>query len=446
MKFIDGGDLSFEELERIMFLGGLKKRRKKMMMVQETQEKSRSRSRSLTPEKTGLPSDTPVSVSTEMSFMIKTSMKLQYAVMCTQVPIEANELELFKFFSFNGGKTRDVAILYNGERPSGTAFVEFLEFNSLRKACSHTNPEIFGKSMILRPALDVRNEQQAALAQGGDSKHAVDNTMNRRLRITNLLAVINESDMLGIFKPFGDIEAIDMHRKDGRKICEITFKKEEDARDAVLSMQGFELAGQPLKLRLGDGMECAGGVPLTPAAASIPPPPPGAPSVFSAPHTVMSGVPPPPHGAPNESPFQGDAQLVDINHDSDFGATRREGSAAQARMDLMRKLAMRDVEQGRITNPNSRTLRLQNMFDPSNVDLKKEPHFFAEIEEDVVEECKKFGGSARVHVNKKNGIIHLMFKDFIGRQKAEGVLSNRWFGGRRIVCEVVDDSSWQFLG
>jgi len=415
MKFVDGGDLSFEELERIMFLGGglSKKRRKKMMLTHRKLSPSRSIS-----EKVTAPA--------EIEFMDNTSMKLQYAVMCKKVPMEANELELFKFFTFNGGKMRDVAILYSGDRPTGTAFVEFLEYNSLRQALSKSNPEIFGKSIILRAAQDVLDEHQRT---HGNTKDAADACVNRRLRITNLLAVINESDMLGIFKPFGNIEAIDMHRKDGRKVCEIIFSKEADARDAIHSMQGFELAGQALKLQLGDD-----------TFPCVPPPPPGAPGVigaFSQQRTQAVYMP-----ETANSNMCVDPRL-EAEPDTDFGATRRtECSAAQARIDLMRKLATRDVKKGRITNPHSRTIRLKNMFDPSGVDLKEDPNFVVEIQDDILEECKKFGGAARVDVDSNTGLVHLLFKDFLGRQKAENVLGNRWFGGRRIECEVVDDISW----
>jgi len=440
MKFINGGDLTFEELERIMFLGGLKKKKKKM--VQETREdpiksKSSSRDRSRTPVKernTEKENKAKAEVvSQEMEFMTKSSMRLQYAVICTQVPPEANELELFKFFSFNGGRTRDVCVLYNGDKPTGTAFVEFQEFNSLRKACSNTNPEVFGKPMIIRHALDVK-EEYINSEEFRDS----DATSNRRLRITNLLAVINESDMLGIFKPFGDIEAIDMHRKDGRKICELTFKKEADAKDALTSMQGFELAGQPLKLQLGDG--------AVPATIPVPAPPPAY-LTPQQPSLPMPQTPMPPSAllpmpVSITTPLIGEA--VDIMRDSDFGATRREGSAAQARFELMRKLAMRDMEQGR-SNPNSRTISVVNMFDPAQVDLVKDPKFFEEIEEDVVEECKKYGGVVRIHVDQKTGHVTLMFRDFLGRQKAESMLSNRWFGGRRISCTVESDEVWNLL-
>lgn len=438
MKFINGGDLTFEELERIMFLGGLKKKKKKM--AQETREdpvkdKSSSRDRSRTPvkERNGENKAKAATVSAEMEFMTKSSMRLQYAVICTQVPPEANELELFKFFTFNGGRTRDVCVLYNGDKPTGTAFVEFQEFNSLRKACSNTNPEVFGKPMIIRHALDVK-EEYINSEEFRDS----DVTSKRRLRITNLLAVINESDMLGIFKPFGDIEAIDMHRKDGRKICELTFKKEADAQDAVQSMQGVELAGQPLKLQLGDG--------AVPAAIPVPVPPPAylMPQQQPIPFIEQTAMPQAQLLVPQPPMTMVMPEMVDAMRDSDFGATRREGSAAQARFELMRKLAMRDMEQGR-SNPNSRTIRVSNMFDATKVDLVKDPKFFEEIEEDVIEECKKYGGVIRTHVDQKTSDVTLMFRDFLGRQKAESNLSNRWFGGRRISCTVESDEVWNAL-
>jgi len=440
MKFINAGDLTFELLEKIMFLGkGLKKKKRKADSDEEDRPKKvqkKAANKQSTAEK-------KAAAKADMEFMTKTSMRLQYAVICTQVPSEANELELFKFFSYSGGRIRDVCILYVGDKSAGTAFVEFQEFNSLRKACGNTNPEFMGKSMIIRHALEVKEDYMNS-AEYKDKEFI----SRRRIRVTNLLSVINESDMLGIFKPFGDIEAIDMHRKDGKKVCELTFKTESDARDALSSMQGVELAGQPLKLQLGDGSVSVhigghiagegGDVTVAPPAylMSQPPPPPGLPG--GPPQNVATKQ-------EDEDPINlNDVLPVDIRIDSDFGATRRQGTAAEARVELMRKLAQRDIEQGR-SNPNSRTIVLRNMFDTKEIDLVREPKYFEEIEEDLIGECKKFNGCLRIHLCQKACEIHLMFRDFIERQKAENVFQDRWFGGRKIQCLTVEDSIWNAL-
>merc|ERR1719215_632826 len=60
----------------------------------------------------------------------------------------------------------------------------------------------------------------------------------------------------------------------------------------------------------------------------------------------------------------------------------------------------------------SRTLLLQNMFSPGDVNLQSDPRFFEEIREDTHEECSKFGKVLHLTVDPRgsSGLIYVMFE------------------------------------
>lgn len=95
----------------------------------------------------------------------------------------------------------------------------------------------------------------------------------------------------------------------------------------------------------------------------------------------------------------------------------------------------------------SRTLLLQNMFQPSTVDLKKEPRFYEEIREDTNEECTKFGKVLHVTVDPRGstGLIYVLYETPQQRASAEMALNGRWFEGKKIIAQGIDDSIWQAL-
>jgi len=276
----------------------------------------------------------------------------------------------------------------------------------------------------------------------GKDARGVEGTNMRKLHIKNLRPVVTEEDMRGIFKPFGDFEAFEM----GTQECFITFKLQNDAQDAMSSMQGFQLVGQELQISA---------------------------------HAAPLPVAPPPPPRPKEEAD------MNLKADSDFGAVGSQGNQIQNRIELMKKL-MSSHQQGGIPTvvgsaapgaagsippppsgppppssvaaaatpptpkpggPLSRTLLLQNMFTPSNVNLAKDPRFYEEIREDTHDECMKFGKVFHVTVDPRGstGLIYVLYEAPTQRQAAELALNGRWFEGKKILAMGIDDSIWQVL-
>lgn len=280
----------------------------------------------------------------------------------------------------------------------------------------------------------------------------------RKLHIKNLRPVVTEDDMRGIFKPFGEFEDFRM----GEQECWITFKTHGDAQDATSSMQGFQLVGQELQITAQPAI----------SATTVPPPPPPTSDI------LLSNILGKQAGVKRDTSAE-DANYLDLKHDTDFEVS--VGGATRA--DLMRKL-MRGHAQGNIptiiggitgvqggvsvpppgscaatvspaaavpplTRPGGaqcKTMLLQNMFNPAAVNLQKEPRFYEELREDTTDECTKFGKVEHVTVDPRGpGSIYVLYEAPSMRVAAENALNGRWFEGKKILAQGIDDSIWQAL-
>lgn len=377
--------------------------------------------------------------------------KVERCIVVSGVPPSADEKVIYMHFGRCGSVT-DVQLLRNRvDMVTGLALVEFLEDEAVTKAC--TLPA--SVNVVLGAALQTRRADAQAqqvnksnTTTAGAAKrlqqprqslaHQVLTSVTRetgphmrKLHIKNLRTVVTEEDMRGIFKPFGDFEAFQM----GTQECWITFNSHTDAQDAMSSMQGFQLVGQELQITL---QSVAPPITIT---------------------TIIS----------EKKPL---AENMDLNTDSDFGATGTSSTPIQNRLEIMQKLmAARPQQPGlghvlglgttpgpigapsatppiaKPGGPTSRTLLLQNMYTPSSVDLKKDPKFYEDIREDTREECSKFGKVIQVTVDPRGqvGLIYVLFEAPQQRLSGELALNGRWFEGKKILATNIDDSIWQAL-
>lgn len=436
---VDFSEISFFELDRLFAASARALRRKLRRRRDEgAAESSPSRSRSPVRKLFGRVSRLP-------SFGGFTSAvdKIERTVVAATIPAGTDEKMLYDFFSHCGTVT-DIKILRNRlQMPTGIVVVEFTGDDDVQKACSLQPPqnELMGTPIQVKilesqqpsknsqPKRPMTRQQFTYHVLTGMKTGGVDGPTMRKLHIKNLRPVVTEDDMRGIFKPFGEFENFEM----GSQECWITFKGAGDAQDAMTSMQGFQLVGQELVIIL----------------QSV---------TFEKP--VVPSPPPP--------------EKMDLAADTDFGATGIETNAANNRIELMQKLLNSHSQQGVPTvvgltapgaavrpttmqvnmppapkpgTPSSRTLLLQNMFQPGTVDLEKDPRFYEEIREDTHDECTKFGKVLHVTVDPRGstGLIYIYFEGSAQRLAAEMALNGRWFEGKKIVAMGIDDSIWQAL-
>uniref|UniRef100_A0A3Q3ARN6 RRM domain-containing protein n=1 Tax=Kryptolebias marmoratus TaxID=37003 RepID=A0A3Q3ARN6_KRYMA len=165
--------------------------------------------------------------------------------------------DLEEFFSAVG-KVRLVRMISdrNSRRSKGIAYIEFVEASSVPLAIGLTGQRLLGVPIIVQASQAEKN--RAAAAAAAAAAVAAANTMQkvtsgpRRLYVGSLHFNITKEMLRGIFEPFGRVENIQL-MMDSENGCSkgygfITFADAESAKKALEQLNGFELAGRPMKV------------------------------------------------------------------------------------------------------------------------------------------------------------------------------------------------------
>mmetsp|Transcript_103626 Transcript_103626/g.292462 ORF Transcript_103626/g.292462 Transcript_103626/m.292462 type:complete len:432 (-) Transcript_103626:88-1383(-) len=89
---------------------------------------------------------------------------------------------------------------------------------------------------------------------------------------------------------------------------------------------------------------------------------------------------------------------------------------------------------------------LHGMFSPAEVNLKTDPNFYSELEEEIEEECQKFGRAKSVHAGRQkneHGTVWVRFGGIPSATNCRTALDKRWFGGRQIHARFVTESEFR---
>nr|XP_058914724.1 probable RNA-binding protein 23 isoform X2 [Kogia breviceps] len=169
-------------------------------------------------------------------------------VFCMQLAARIRPRDLEDFFSAVG-KVRDVRIISdrNSRRSKGIAYVEFCEIQSVPLAIGLTGQRLLGVPIIVQAS---QAEKNRLAAMANNLQKGSGGPM--RLYVGSLHFNITEDMLRGIFEPFGKIDSIvlmkdsDTGRSKGYGF--ITFSDSECARRALEQLNGFELAGRPMRV------------------------------------------------------------------------------------------------------------------------------------------------------------------------------------------------------
>ncbi|KAM9092715.1 putative RNA-binding protein 23 isoform 5-T7 [Megaptera novaeangliae] len=169
-------------------------------------------------------------------------------VFCMQLAARIRPRDLEDFFSAVG-KVRDVRIISdrNSRRSKGIAYVEFCEIQSVPLAIGLTGQRLLGVPIIVQAS---QAEKNRLAAMASNLQKGSGGPM--RLFVGSLHFNITEDMLRGIFEPFGKIDNIvlmkdsDTGRSKGYGF--ITFSDSECARRALEQLNGFELAGRPMRV------------------------------------------------------------------------------------------------------------------------------------------------------------------------------------------------------
>ncbi|KAM4587579.1 RNA-binding protein 39-like [Odontesthes bonariensis] len=349
-------------------------------------------------------------------------------VFCMQLAARIRPRDLEDFFSAVG-KVRDVRMISdrNSRRSKGIAYIEFVEASSVPLAIGLTGQRLLGVPIIVQASQAEKNRAAAAAAAANNLQKGSAGPM--RLYVGSLHFNITEEMLRGIFEPFGRIESIQlmMDSDSGRSkgYGFITFADAECAKKALEQLNGFELAGQPMKV--GHVTERT-----DPSMAS---------SFLDNDELERTGI-----DLGTTGRLQLMARLAE-------GTGLQMPPAAQQALQMSGAIAIGamaavsaamnpglNMSSGALTLPSqpiaTHCFQLSNMFNPKSEDA---PGWEVDIQHDVIDECNKHGGVVHIYVDKNSneGNVYVKCPSIPAAMAAVNALHGRFFGGKMITAAYV---------
>ncbi|KAK4101882.1 splicing factor, CC1-like protein [Parathielavia hyrcaniae] len=340
-------------------------------------------------------------------------------------------------------------------RSKGVGYVEFKSEESIAAALQLTGQKLLGIPVIVQPTEAEKNRQ----ARNTESSGHPNSIPFHRLYVGNIHFSITESDLQNVFEPFGELEFVQLQKDDNgrsRGYGFVQFRDAGQAREALEKMNGFDLAGRPIRVGLGNDK-------FTPESTA----------------NLLRGF------QGQNQQFQGSAFSgaggrgpQSSNFDRAGGRENEKGTGASALDDtdvagvnfnnysrdaLMRKLARTDEPingqpERQVLKPKteapkplpvnvsmaSRCVVLHNMFDPTE---QESEDWAKELEEEVRQEAEeKYGHVVHISLDPNSaGDIYLKFDKVSGGENAIKGLNGRYFDGRMITAAPVVDAVYSSL-
>ncbi|XP_018601221.1 RNA-binding protein 39-like isoform X3 [Scleropages formosus] len=342
--------------------------------------------------------------------------------------------DLEEFFSAVG-KVRDVRMISdrNSRRSKGIAYVEFVEVNSVPLAIGLTGQRLLGVPIIVQAS---QAEKNRAAAMANNLQKGSAGPM--RLYVGSLHFNITEDMLRGIFEPFGRIESIQlmMDSETGRSkgYGFITFADAECAKKALEQLNGFELAGRPMKVghvtertdastassfldsdeleRTGIDLGTTGRLQLMARLAE------------------GTGLQIPPAAQ----------QALQMSGSLPFGAMAAVTAAINPALNLNLNMNMNMNMNTALNLPTqpiaTHCIQLSNMFNPQS---EEDPGWDIDIQDDVIEECNKHGGIVHIYVDKNSaqGNVYVKCSSIPVAMAVVNALHGRLFAGKMITAAYV---------
>ncbi|CAH1779816.1 unnamed protein product [Owenia fusiformis] len=371
----------------------------------------RFRKRSTSPIRTALPEMTP-------------EERDARTVFCMQLAARIRPRDLEEFFS-SVGQVRDVRIITDNKtrRSKGIAYIEFKDTESVTLALGLNGQRLLGVPILVQASQAEKNRVNAAtVGIPGIKGH----TGPMRLYVGSLHFNITEDMLKGIFSPFGKIEHINlvMDNETGRSkgFGFVSFHDSDDAKKALEQLNGFELAGRPMKVghvtertpdpqgsnaldtdeldRAGIDLGATGRLQLMAKLAEG--------TGFQLPQAAANALNMPQSAPPNTSVP---------------GVPQQASPAPPAQQAAAPPIA-------------TQCFMLSNMFDPIT---ESSPTWEQEIRDDVIEECNKHGGVLHIYVDRASpqGNVYVKCPSIAAAVASVTALHGRFFAGRIITAAYV---------
>ncbi|KAJ0064740.1 hypothetical protein NL108_012977, partial [Boleophthalmus pectinirostris] len=333
---------------------------------------------------------------------------------------------------------RDVRIISdrNSRRSKGIAYIEFVETSSVPLAIGLTGQRLLGVPIIVQASQAEKNRAAAAA-----------NALQRgsmgpmRLYVGSLHFNITEEMLRGIFEPFGRIESIQlmMDSETGRSkgYGFISFADAECAKKALEQLNGFELAGRPMKVghvtersdysmassfldndeleRTGIDLGTTGRLQLMARLAE------GLRLIILSKNLVS-------------------CKFIDCFHSPlilSTGTGLKIPPAAQQALQMTGSVQFGNAPVTGVPPPAqplnlpaqpiaTHCLQLSNLFNPQ---AENDPNWATEIQDDVIDECNKHGGVVHIYVdrNSPQGNVYVKCPSIPAAMATVNALHGRWF-------------------
>lgn len=327
----------------------------------------------------------------------------QRTVFCMQLAARVRVRDLEEFFS-SVGKVREVRLIMDNKtrRHKGISYIEFYDISSVPLALALTGQRVCGVPIIIQPTQAEKNRMATTTS---NIQRGFAGPM--RLYVGSLHFNITEDMLRGIFEPFGRIDKIelmrDMETNRSKGYGFISFHDAEDAKKALEQLNGFELAGRPMKVNhVTERQEIIQG-----------------PSILDSDEMDRTGI---------DLGTTGRLQLM---------AKLAEGTGIQLPQAAVTALQMQSAPPVQTSNNAANNgggatiatqcFMLTNMFDP---DTETNVNWPEEIRNDVIEECRKHGGALHVYVDKASkGDVYVKCPTITAATSSVTALHGRWFAG-----------------
>lgn len=318
--------------------------------------------------------------------------------------MNATERHIYEFFvKSNVGKVRDVRLIKDTKtgKSKGVAYVEFYTPESVLLAMALSNQLLLGVPLIIQASQAEINRQAMATKYKQDLQKK--NMKKDETMKLYIFPMTSENDARQIFSPFGEIELIEVPRDPytgkSKKVAFVTFSRRKDAKVAIKEMNGYKIKSTVLEVR---------------------------------------------EAKENESDY-----YRDVGPDLDLEEKGYTIGSGRHRAALIRELNRSKGETNDLLVKHSsltavsNCLLLNNLFDPTEMNLDEERDFFQEIKDQVLDICEEVGKVDKVWVDDKSrGNVWVKFNiDSIkGAQEAQKMLNNRFFDEREIKASFIPET------
>ncbi|ESN95932.1 hypothetical protein HELRODRAFT_114532 [Helobdella robusta] len=337
-------------------------------------------------------------------------------IFCMQLSTKLRPIDLKDFFG-KLGKIRDVRLIMDNRsrRSKGIAYIEFQDTESVAKALELSGQRLLGVPIIIQPSHGERNRSNMPITTATGKPGSVG---PMKLYIGSLHYNITEEMLKGIFEPFGPIDELKLMRdhSTGRSLGYgfLQFKRGDDGKKALEQLNGFELAGRPMKL--GNVADYQLGQSTS--------------TLFDADEVDKAGF-----GMNATSRIQLMAKLAE---GTGFEIPKAAASVLNGGGGGVAKLSPTNQKQADAPAPPIATqcFLLSNMFTANEL---KDAEWERELKDDVIEECNKHGGVLHIHVDKTSAQGHVYVKcpSIASAMSSVNALHGRFFAGKQITAAYV---------